>query len=77
MYDLIGVRRGKVEKEGKNKGKEYSILYIAFDAPNVDGKCVRDVFVFNDLIDSIRPLMPGDQINIYTDLSGRVSKVTL
>lgn len=77
MYDLVGIRSGTVTKEGANKGKKYSILYIAYEAPNVQGKVVRDLFVFDDLIDTIRPLLPGDSINIYTDLSGRVSKVTL
>lgn len=77
MYEVIGIRCGTVKKEGRTKGKGYSVLYLAFESRGVQGKEVREVFVFDDLIESARPLMPGDHLDFSIGLDGRIKSVHL
>lgn len=77
MYEVIGVRSGKVSKEGKNKGKGYNVFYIAYEAPGVNGRICRDVFAMDDIVETFRPIVPGDHLEIYMGLDGRIQTIKL
>lgn len=77
MYEVIGVRTGKVTKEGKNNGKGYSVFYIAYESPGVNGRVTRDVFAMDEIVDTFRPIVPGDKLDIFMGLDGRITSIKL
>lgn len=77
MYEVIGMRPGKVSKEGHFKGAPYTVFYIAYEDPGINGRKCRDIFVLDDRIVAERPIVPGDHIEIYLDLDGKINKVFL
>lgn len=77
MYEVIGIRSGKVSKDGLHKGKGFNVLYVAYESPGVNGRITRDVFVMDDKVDAFRPIVPGDHIEISMGLDGRIQSIKL
>lgn len=77
MYEVIGVRSGKVSKEGKNQGKGYYIFYLAYESEGVNGRVAREAFAMDYIVNSYRPIVPGDHVEVFMGLDGRINSIKL